>query len=77
MKIVPNRSHNRKRIRRCSGDSGSQGVPQNDKEAKMKKRRVVSNSVAVFYTILHENLVQDGTQNRSKIENQLKRFSIF
>ena len=44
------------------------GTPKWRQEAKMMKRGVVSNSAALLGAIFEENGLQDGGQNREKID---------
>ena len=54
------------------------GTPNCRQEAKMIKRGVVSNSLAVFLAILEENGSQDEDQNRTKINNKVvKKLTFF
>ena len=47
------------------------GTPKWRQEAKMMKRGVVPNSLAVFLVIFVENGLQDGGQNRAKINKKV------
>ena len=54
------------------------GTPKWRQEAKMKKRGGPSNSAALFLTIFEENCLQDGGQNRWKINKKvIKQIIIF
>ena len=53
-----------------SRKSGAGGTPKGRQEAKMKKRGVVSNSAALLGAIFEENGLQDGGQNREKINKK-------
>ena len=47
------------------------GTPKGRQEAKMMKRGVVPNSLAVLGAIFEENGLQDGGQNREKVDKKV------
>ena len=54
------------------------GTPKWRQEAKMIKRRVGANSAALLEAIFEENGLQDGGQNRAKINTKvIQNFVIF
>ena len=52
------------------------GTPKWRQEAKMIKRGVVLNSLALLGAIFEENGLQDGGQNREKIDNKVIQYLI-
>ena len=54
-----------------SRKSGAGGTPKGRQEAEMKKRGVGANSFALLGAIFEENGLQDGGQNRQKIDKKV------
>ena len=74
--IHSNRDPNQPKIDPKSTKSGPGGTPKRWKNVKIKKRGVVPNSPAPFWTIFEKNGVQDGPQKSIKINKKQHKKSM-